>query len=867
MPDEVYLAPRCGLWSPMLSINALTPEKREELSIQRQHHHDVHLQFCKVIYIRQVRDGRHAHLEQPQAALRWKTKAPSRLPGHRVTLDQCRYGACCLDKDGTWRLVKKSTSLQTSKRAVAQAMTLRCDRGHQHCQLEGQMPGFGRARASYLEDYQPTLAAVLASCLAAPEVPTAWDTAFAVNEEKAIHGQIVQLMTDHKAEAVRAGQRLHRNLGHPTTIALVEMLESRGASEAVLNVARSYQCHACLKYPKPNQVAPASTKVVCKFNQSIQADTMWIKNGNSKHPILSVVDKGTRFMMAHLLVGARSQDFIQALERHWISHFGVPARLVTDEGRGWLHCDFQEWTDSQSIQHVVAAGEAHEQFALVERRHAVLRKALEVYLMDFGLEGANAIRQALSYVVPQLNNNPSTSPSQWVLGQSPTFPGELLGTNLTPVHLDTPFEDELSRRAVAKMAIVQADADQKLRRALLRKYAGTNIALSPGQTCFYWRDARAADLVKIRWKGPATILMREDDDDGRPRVYWIGHKTQPLRCAPHHVRPEIGRSTSTLIGDLQVAKDMLQALKSRGVTRYSDLTIKNKRNIDDVDSGDEMMDDGDSDDDHPPSPKRRLVDPAVYEREALGISEFEQIEREMDFTPAPPSVPYSPSVASSIANDAEQSHPIGLRDQHQIPPGLEEQAADGDPPGLAIDPQAPGLGLLEPEQLGDGDIPQADMQGDETHGQVPFSMEPSREPSPKTPQPPRLPQAAQLDPVTAAYYDPATAEEFRAHRRRLERQETIILDPSEDECFRPPLPLHQVPCRLFPGLLTLMALGLTLNPPKKKTMDFRSQSLAILAMDFRPLTPMIWSTLLFPLDGMWKMATSFSTTPPKTTGK
>ena len=52
-------------------------------------------------------------------------------------------------------------------------------------------------------------------------------TAFAVNEEKAIHGQIIQLMTDHKAEAVRAVQRLHRNLGHPTTIALVEMLESR----------------------------------------------------------------------------------------------------------------------------------------------------------------------------------------------------------------------------------------------------------------------------------------------------------------------------------------------------------------------------------------------------------------------------------------------------------------------------------------------------------------------------------------------------------------------------------------------------------------------------------------------------------------
>ena len=140
--------------------------------------------------------------------------------------------------------------------------------------------------------------------------------------------------------------------------------------------------------------------------------------------------------------------------------------------------------------------------------------------MDFGVTGATAVRQALAYVVPQLNNNPGTSgfsPAQWALGQSPSFPGDLLGNNLNPVHLGASFEDELSRRAVAKMAIVQAETDQKLRRALLRRYAGTNVLLSPGQTCFYWRGARSTDLEKIRCTGPATVLMREDDpDSGKP---------------------------------------------------------------------------------------------------------------------------------------------------------------------------------------------------------------------------------------------------------------------------------------------------------------------------------------------------------------
>ena len=163
------------------------------------------------------------------------------------------------------------------------------------------------------------------------------------------------------------------------------------------------------------------------------------------------------------------------------------------------------------------------------------------------------------------------------------------------------------------MAIVQADVDQKLRRALLRKYAGTNLVLQPGQKCFFWRDARAPDLIKIRWKGPATVLMKEEDDDGRVKIYWLGYKTQLLRAAPHHVRPEIGQTMDSLRGSLDDAKTILQQLKSRGVTRFSDLTVLNKRNIQDVDTDEEIMDDLDSDIDEPPLTRRRLVDPETQE--------------------------------------------------------------------------------------------------------------------------------------------------------------------------------------------------------------------------------------------------------------
>ena len=158
-----------------------------------------------------------------------------------------------------------------------------------------------------------------------------------MNEEKLIQGQLIQLMTTNKAEAIRAVQRLHRNLGHPTTTALVEMLESRQASETVVNVARTFQCQACLKYKKPNQAAPASMKTVFRFNQTIQADTMWIKTGDNKIPVLSIVDEGTKFQGACVIDTEKAEHYIQSLERHWIAHFGTPSvSLPTRGGDGCM---------------------------------------------------------------------------------------------------------------------------------------------------------------------------------------------------------------------------------------------------------------------------------------------------------------------------------------------------------------------------------------------------------------------------------------------------------------------------------------------------------------------------------------------------
>ena len=750
-PDEVFLAPHCKLWSRMQAINATTPERQEQLQSDRQEHHDTHLLFCRKVYNHQHKHGRQAHLEQPSTAASWNTVALQKLPGLQTTFDQCRYGAVCEDDAGEWRPVRKSTTVATTKRAMAQALNLRCNSDHQHCQLEGNM-SLGRSRTKYMEDYQPSMSAVIASALATEEINDYSQMVLAVGEEPVIRGQLMQLQAEKHGDALRVVQKLHRNLGHPSARSLCELLEARGASAAVLHAARQYQCTSCLTYKKPNQVAPSSHKVICSFNQIVQADVMWIKVSENKFPVMSIIDEGTRFQAASLVTSEKSEQFIQILERSWVSHFGPPVKLITDEGRGWLSEEFEQWSNAKAIHHVIAAGESHTELALVERRHAILRKAAEVYMADLELLGANGVREALVYVVPQMNASPTVagySPSQWVLGQQPHFPGDLLNDHVTPLHLggSRSFEDELLRRTTAKMALIQSDADQKLRRALLRKYSGTNVPLEVGQTCFFWRDAKAADLVKIRWKGPALVVMKEVDEENKPKIYWLAHKTQLIRCAPHHVRAEIGANKENLVASLDTAKERLRQLRSRGVTRYIDLNVANRRrNLDDVETDDEMLQDGDSADDGNPgggrNVRRRLVDPELLLEEMHGD--------EM----------YSPSIAPAPVDPQSEPPPLALMDAPHA-----EEVPDGEPPiaDAAVLPVSPDVrSQAEPvqEPSPTNDVPVTVPEG-----------------TPDGPAAPSSSTRPQLDPETAALYEPAGLEDFRAQRQRFQRQETLQFAP------------------------------------------------------------------------------------------
>ena len=108
--------------------------------------------FVAQVYMKQIHNARHAHIEQPERAISWRTPALKDLPGHWIVLHQCMFGRACLDQDGWWKLVKKPTRVLPSKVSMQAALSKQCDGQHVHGPLEGTAPVLAEAAALIAEE-------------------------------------------------------------------------------------------------------------------------------------------------------------------------------------------------------------------------------------------------------------------------------------------------------------------------------------------------------------------------------------------------------------------------------------------------------------------------------------------------------------------------------------------------------------------------------------------------------------------------------------------------------------------------------------------------------------------------------------------
>ena len=422
-------------------------------------------------------------------------------------------------------------------------------------------------------------------------------------------GILQRLQETRPAMAARTIQRLHRNLGHPTNLELHKLLASKQASEALLAAAKEHKCELCALFQAPKQASKSGVRHGDTFNERVQADTVWIhlppadlqdkKAKGTPVPVLSIIDTTTKFMSARVVPSEMAVDLVIGLERGWLKHFGPPGILQVDDHRSWSSDYVKSWCDDNGIQMDISPGQAHTRLGIVERRHRVLRRAIDIYLMDHvkkhGRCDREALTTALCYVVPQINNQPNIkgfSATQWAMGLNPRVPGVLMDSDLTVAQLNPSLamEEKLRNQQRAAHAVIEADNDVRLRRALLRQHQANQFVYEVGQQVFYWRDAPGGAGPKLRWRGPAVIVMVEPGKTGPTNnTYWLTHGTTLLRVSGEHLRPHLDHQDTQ--DPMSRAKQALDAVRGRSTTLYIDLDKSNKRKRTEVLSEEEADDD------------------------------------------------------------------------------------------------------------------------------------------------------------------------------------------------------------------------------------------------------------------------------------
>ena len=106
-----------------------------------------------------------------------------------------------------------------------------------------------------------------------------------------------------------------------------------------------------------------------------------------------MIDVCTRFCVAVVVADRESNTLLTALQRGWLSVFGPPSAIVTDQEGGLASPAATAWMAHRDIHFKPKARYAHAQ--MVERHHALLRHQVHLLKDQTMEEGLRASFESL----------------------------------------------------------------------------------------------------------------------------------------------------------------------------------------------------------------------------------------------------------------------------------------------------------------------------------------------------------------------------------------------------------------------------------------------------------------------------------------
>lgn len=176
----------------------------------------------------------------------------------------------------------------------------------------------------------------------------------------------------------------HRNLAHmgidKTLLKLKETYYFPKMREAVTTYVN--RCINCLYYKTSSGKPPGFLHPLEKGSvpfQTVHTDHLGPieKTNNENLHVLAIIDGFSKYVFLKATVSTGTVEVIAAF-REFISHYGKPARIISDRGTAFTSHDFQAFCDEYDIQHVKIATATPRANGQCERINRTITQSLSI---------------------------------------------------------------------------------------------------------------------------------------------------------------------------------------------------------------------------------------------------------------------------------------------------------------------------------------------------------------------------------------------------------------------------------------------------------------------------------------------------------
>ena len=337
---------------------------------------------------------------------------------------------------------------------------------------------------------------------------------------------VVDILKSDKDTQLKTLEKLHRQFGHRTKRIFVSLLKDTNNwaphfSEMVDKIING--CEGCiLRKRNPDRPSVALPRTE-DFNEILSMD---LKIWKGQY-ILYMIDTFSRYTIATVITRKKPANVIDAVFKYWITYFGTPGRVITDNGGEFTGEEMREVTSVLNVYKDTTGAEAPWQNGLNERNHALADNILQQVMRDFP---ELDLKTALAWACSAKNSLTTVygySPYQLVFGKNPKLPNVI--NDPPPAWAIQPQSKILVKHLNAlhstREAFIKAEKSEKLKIALKTKIRTVDRIFNQGDYVFYKRER------DVEMRGPAKVICQ----DGK--IIWIRHGSYICKVSINRLIP------------------------------------------------------------------------------------------------------------------------------------------------------------------------------------------------------------------------------------------------------------------------------------------------------------------------------------------